>query len=180
QVLRVEKKLSSALKRKTNRLNTNVHRDVKRIRTALLTLGLARISPTYPDATDDTRTGKSRTWFRSLSSLEIKPSITSLPPANGLPHPTCQPKTTRSASQPHLGSVEELETVSNINILLDMVETIVQEHNAMAAEDMEDEMRHIVEDHHTPEDEDMESFAASTQKLPGAMESGHINHSFIN
>ncbi|XP_045592895.2 potassium channel subfamily K member 2 isoform X1 [Procambarus clarkii] len=195
QVHNVERKLASALKRRTNRLNANVHRDLKRLRMAVIALGVTRVQPLYidGDVEEEGQTVMVREIKRRASSKQsFRTSISGSPPSTPISRSHSMSHThtlTRSISESQLNDVckarvEELESLSNINMLLDMVETMVQERNAMAAEDMQHEFRQIVEAEDVPPVDD-DSFGESDEtyavhELPLALETGFLNQAFID
>ncbi|XP_069182815.1 potassium channel subfamily K member 10-like [Procambarus clarkii] len=150
----VERKLVSALKRRTNRLNENVHSDLQHIKAAVITIVEERDQRLHPNGAAEGEhaevTGAFQKPASRRPSLQVKSSDSSAP--SDFSFSASQFQTLqRAVSDSRLNNgckarVEELESLSNINMLLDMVETMVQERNAMAAQDMQHEFRHIVED----------------------------------
>ncbi|KAG7169068.1 Open rectifier potassium channel protein 1-like 3 [Homarus americanus] len=175
----VERRLAIALKKHSNKLNANIHRDLKRFRTVM--------------------TAESRVHRRSIEGevnkgeMMEKEEVVKKQHEINRPHDLQLPSKTsslhsrfdmsRSSSESNLPSVGEkekcagLSSVTNINMFLDMVESIVEEHHATAVGDMEDEMRHIVEHpDNSPTEEDVITFGVHPQTL----EAGHLNQGYLD
>lgn len=83
-------------------------------------------------------------------------------------------------------ALHQLQSISNINMFLDMMEALVLEHEASAADDVEDEVRHIVEE---AEGSSSESDFESCKKSHGShssevvsrdLEIGYLNQGFVS
>lgn len=200
KVHNLERKLASLLKRHASRLSTNVNRDLKRIRTMVNTLAVMQRQPMYlEDKREDSIAQKvvRKVKKRSGNEPSIQVARPSSPDVVHFIHHT--PTTSRHTRHPHIprsasapdltclrkvDALQQLQSLSNINMFLDMVESLMLEHEALAAGDVEDEVRHIVEEVEAASESDFESDkksegSHSTEVISRDLENGYINQGYI-
>lgn len=192
KVHNIERRMARVLKKHANKMNSNVHHDLKRLRKVVNTLSVIRDRDDYPqDEKTKNRSEKNTKRKEKLAlGLENEPDSTSHDRAfyshQNSPYSMRESlKRTRSSSDAGLPLSKSegflpTNSLGNINMFLDMVETLLREHEADAAKRADDEARQFMDDTNrqdsSSENSDEEPLETPTdEKKQRDAETGFIN-----
>ncbi|XP_037788177.1 open rectifier potassium channel protein 1-like [Penaeus monodon] len=191
KIHRVEQKVARTLKRQAAKIHQNLHTDLKRLRevvTALSvlpdnseedcskekTLKRCASQPTMPQGVGGVEDKEDHTLPRSVTSQQSQP-------------PADRVKTFRQAlSEAAVNNVgkkdqfRSLSSLEDVALFLEMVESLLREHEAGIAKEADDQAHHILSDDDSNSSDD-DSFGTEATDVPHKedLEAGFCNQAFV-
>ncbi|XP_064096822.1 potassium channel subfamily K member 10-like [Macrobrachium nipponense] len=170
KVHNIERRMAKVLKKHANKMNSNVHHDLKRLRKVVNTISEMRDQDDYPQDGEKARNQseeKMRQKEKLALELETEQDATSHDRAfyshQNSPYSIRESlKRTRSSSDAGIPLSKSegflaSNSLGNFNMFLDMVETLLREHEADAAKRADDEARQFMDDTSSREDSSSEN-----------------------
>lgn len=187
KIHRIEQKVARTLKRQASKIHQNLHTDLKRLRKVVTALAI------LPDDTEEDcgkekvlkRCASQSAMSQGVGGVEAKEdhtlprSVTSLQSSDRM-------KTFRQALSEaainNVGKKDQLRSLSSLEdvaLFLEMVESLLHEHEAGIAKEADDQAHHILSDDDSNSSDDDSYGTVTDVPHKGDLEAGFCNQAFV-